>query len=122
MQQLLDSTCFFTWTFQKRGSIAPGHVGTLFFPANEKLRGIEHAQLKKGSVKAILSTFWARPIRDMVRRGLKKENLKQLHCCTCTCGSGANFGKILKEQCILFVCAIIFYLLYLKLVFFGYYF
>jgi hypothetical protein len=47
MQQLLDSTCFFTWTFQKRGSIAPGHVGTLFFPANEKLRGIEYAQLKK---------------------------------------------------------------------------
>jgi hypothetical protein len=38
---------FFTWTFQKRGSIAPGHVSTLFFPANETLRGIEHAQLKK---------------------------------------------------------------------------
>jgi hypothetical protein len=47
MQQLLDSTCFFTWTFQERGSIAPGHVGTLFFLANEKLRGIEHAQLEK---------------------------------------------------------------------------
>jgi hypothetical protein len=38
---------FFTWTFQKRGSIAPGHVSTLFFPANETLRGIEYAQLKK---------------------------------------------------------------------------
>jgi hypothetical protein len=33
--------------FPKRGSIVPGHVGTLFLPANEKLRGIEHAQLKK---------------------------------------------------------------------------
>jgi hypothetical protein len=38
---------FFTWTFQKRGSVAPGHVSTLFFPANETVRGIEHAQLKK---------------------------------------------------------------------------
>jgi hypothetical protein len=53
-------------------------VTALFFPANEKLRGIEHALLKQGTVKAILSTFWARPIWDMVRRGLKKEKLKKI--------------------------------------------
>jgi hypothetical protein len=52
----------FRLDFQKGVIHAPGHVATLFFPANEKLRGFEHALLKQGTGKGILSTFWARPI------------------------------------------------------------
>jgi hypothetical protein len=52
----------FCLNFQKGVIHAPGHVTTLFFSANEKLRGFEHALLMQRTVKVILSTFWARPI------------------------------------------------------------
>jgi hypothetical protein len=51
----------FRLNFPKGVIHAPGHVTTLFFPANKKLRGFEHALLKQRSEKANLSTFWARP-------------------------------------------------------------
>jgi hypothetical protein len=78
-------------------------VYTLFFPANEKSRGIEHAQLKKGTVKAFLSTFWARPIRDMVRRGLKEE-IEEKESLHVYMRIRCQFCKILKGQCRFFVC------------------
>jgi hypothetical protein len=93
-------------------------VAALFFPANETLRGIEHAHLKKRTVKANLSTFWARPIRDMVRRGLKKERkIKEKTLLHVYMRIRCQFCKILKGQCILFVCAIIFYLFVLEVKF-----
>jgi hypothetical protein len=51
----------FCLNFLKGVIHAPGHVTTLFLPANKTLRGFEHALLKQGGEKAILSTFWARP-------------------------------------------------------------
>jgi hypothetical protein len=51
----------FRLNFLKGVIHAPGHVTTLFFSANKKLRGFEHALLKQRSEKANLSTFWARP-------------------------------------------------------------
>jgi hypothetical protein len=51
----------FRLNFPKGVIHAPGHVTTLFFPANEKLRGFEHGLLKQRTKKANLITFWARP-------------------------------------------------------------
>jgi hypothetical protein len=47
----------FRLNFPKGVIHAPGHVTTLFFPANEKLRDLEHALLKQRTEKVNLSTF-----------------------------------------------------------------
>jgi hypothetical protein len=122
MRLRLDSPCFFIWTFQKRGSIAPGHVSTLFFPANEKLRGIEHAQLKKEPKRRFWALFGPDPFEtwwEEVSRRKENQRKTLLHVYM---RIRCQFCKILKGQCILFVCAIIFYLFELEVVFFGHYF
>jgi hypothetical protein len=67
----------FYLNFLKGVEHASDHVTTPFLSANKKLRGFEHAHLKNRIEKANLSTFWARPTWDMVRRGLEKKETKE---------------------------------------------
>jgi phosphoglycerol transferase MdoB-like AlkP superfamily enzyme len=57
-------------SFPKGLEHAPDHVMTPTLLSNKKLRGIEHAHFEKKGQKSNPSTFWARPTRAVMKRGL----------------------------------------------------